>query len=399
MAAYNQAVIRVFDQTFKLIGEIDNYSSLIYTRKWQTYNEFETHISTYDNQLMQRGNFILINNDRYRSGVIEYIEDNEKETKDVILRGYCPRFLLFSRPGLPPAGQEYDTYNTQYENVIYGLIDKNCVNPANKNRVIPYLSCASSQNRGDIVSFQTTYKVIGDEISSLSTASRLGTAIRFEPQNDGSKLIFEVLEGIDRTYDNTERPPYVFARKWDRISERNYTESSIDYKNCAYVAGQGEGADREIVIIGNELTGFERREVFIDARDVSNEESDSSSTLEDRGKIKLADYALVKSFEATVKADDYREKWDLGDLVTIEDDKTGIRENRQIIEVQETYENGEYRVEPTMGEAFKGIAERMKRDSSQGSAVGLKGDPGKDGQDGKTARFEIVNGHLFAIYD
>lgn len=385
--------VRFFNQQLELIGDIDDYTALTYTRKWTTYNTFEMHVSKFDGELIRRGNFIMLNNDRYRSGIITYFEDNERETNDITIRGFCPRFLLFERPTIPPSGQDYDTYSTEVENILIGLIDRNCVNPENGNRKIPFLSCAESQSRGKKTSFQTAHKVLKDEISSLCTASNLGTAIHFDPTT--KQIRFEVLSGTDRTYDNSARPPYVFARKWDRLFERNYTESDTDYKNVAYVAGQGEGKDREILTIGDDVTGFGRREVFIDARDIGE---DAETTLEDRGKLKLAEYALVKSFESTVKTDDYRDEWDLGDFVTIEDDKTGIREDRQILEVKEVYETENYSIEPVMGEPLKTPQAILKRNTA--SPVSYQGKQGNPGENGKTPSFRLdEDGNLYAIYE
>ena len=385
--------VRFFNQQLELIGDIDDYTALTYTRKWTTYNTFEMHVSKFDGELIRRGNFIMLNSDRYRSGIITYFEDNERETNDITIRGFCPRFLLFERPTIPPNGQDYDTYNTEVENILIGLIDRNCVNPENGNRKIPFLSCAKSQNRGEKTSFQTAHKVLKDEIASLCTASNLGTATCFDPTS--KQIRFEVLSGADRTYDNGIRPPYVFARKWDRLFERNYTESDTDYKNVAYVAGQGEGKDREISTIGDDITGFGRREVFIDARDIGE---DAETTLEDRGKLKLAEYALIKSFESTVKTDDYRTEWDLGDFVTIEDDKTGIREDRQILEVKEVYETENYSIEPVMGEPLKTPQTILKRNAA--SPVSYQGKQGEPGENGKTPNFRLdEDGNLYAVYE
>lgn len=385
--------VRFFNQQLELIGDIDDYTSLIYTRKWTTYNTFEMHAPKFDGELIRRGNFIMLNNDRYRSGIITYFEDNERETNDITIRGFCPRFLLFERPTIPPSGQDYDAYNTEVENILIGLIDRNCVNPENGNRKIPFLSCAESQNRGEKTSFQTAHKVLKDEISSLCTASNLGTATHFDPTT--KQIRFDVLSGADRTYDNGVRPPYVFARKWDRLFERNYTESDTDYKNVAYVAGQGEGKDREILTIGDDVTSFGRREVFIDARDIGE---DAETTLEDRGKLKLAEYALIKSFESTVKTDDYRAEWDLGDFVTIEDDKTGVREDRQILEVKEVYETENYSIEPVMGEPLKTPQAILKRNAA--SPVSYQGKQGEPGENGKTPNFRLdEDGNLYAVYE
>lgn len=180
--------VRFFNQQLELIGDIDDYAALTYTRKWTTYNTFEMHVSKFDGELIQRGNFIMLNSDRYRSGIITYFEDNERETNDITIRGFCPRFLLFERPTIPPNGQDYDTYNTEVENILIGLIDRNCVNPENGNRKIPFLSCAKSKNRGEKTSFQTAHKVLKDEISSLCTASNLGTATYFDPTTKQIRL-------------------------------------------------------------------------------------------------------------------------------------------------------------------------------------------------------------------
>jgi Siphovirus ReqiPepy6 Gp37-like protein/F5/8 type C domain len=59
----------------------------------------------------------------------------------------------------------------------------------------------------------------------------------------------------------------------DSLRSRHYTESELNYKNIAYVAGQGEGIDRRVVELGTD-TGMNRHEIFIDARDVA-EETDS----------------------------------------------------------------------------------------------------------------------------
>lgn len=382
--------VRFFDQNLTFIGEIDDYTSLIYTKKWTTYNTFEIHTSTFDPVLMKRGHFILLQNDRYRSGIIEYIEDNEKLKQEVTLRGFCPRFLIYERPTIPQSGQDEETYNTEIENILLGMVDKSSVNPERKNRKIPCLVLDKSQNRGEKLSFQTRFKVLGDEMETLCKTSTLGTAIYFD--HGKKQLLFQILAGDDKTYDNGVRPPYVFAQKWDRVLERDYTESSVDYKNCAYVAGQGEGKDREMVVVGDEQTGFNRREIYFDARDIGE---DAEMSLEDRGKIKLADYALIKSFEAVVKAVDYRTQWDLGDFVTIEDDKTGIRENRQVMEVKEVYEEKKYAVEPVMGEALKTLPKKLRRDTnSMPEALS-----GKTGANGKTPIFRLdENGNLYASY-
>ena len=75
------------------------------------------------------------------------------------------------------------------------------------------------------------------------------------------------------------------------IYELEYTKDVSEYKNCAIVAGQGEGANREIVIVNDNLSGQDRKELFVDARDIED-----GTNLADRGKSKLAENTIIESF-------------------------------------------------------------------------------------------------------
>ncbi|NZA39866.1 Gp37-like protein [Eubacterium callanderi] len=386
--------IRFLNPDLKLIGEIDQYSSLQFTHKWNTYSVFELQVGTFNPLLFQTGNFILLEDNLNSLGYITQFSIEERHfKKTVTVKGFCPRWVYFNRPTLPPAGKDEDTFNTEIENIILGLMEHNCTNPENPNRKIPNLLLRTSQNRGEKLSFQTRYKWLYEEMQSLSELSKLGTGTELDYNN--KKIIFEVLQGVDRTYENGVRAPYTFSKDLNRINSRNYAESELDYKNCAYVAGQGEGADREVIILGNEKTGYDRREIFFDARDIGE---DANTTLEDRGKIRLAEYPYQKDFSAEVDARDYRKKWDLGDFVTIVDEETGIIEDHQITEVKETYEKGTRKVEPVFGQKLSGITDRIKKNAA--SPVSYQGKQGEPGENGKTPNFRLdEDGNLYAIYE
>jgi|LGOV01.1.fsa_nt_gb hypothetical protein len=356
--------IRILDEDLNLVGEVDNYASFFYIRKWHTFNEFEFHISKLL-PFIKKEYHIMVNNDPYRAGVIKYINVDEYDSRDVTIKGYCLRYLLTDRLILPIPGQGYDIYNTHVENIMDSLVVKNSINPFNPNRKINELINITPKNRGEILTFQSTYKVLSDELESLSELSGLGTSIKLDAKN--KQLVFEVLEGVDRTYDNSENLPYIFSKKFDNVIKQNYTTSNIGYKNMAYVGGQGEDADREIVLIGDELKGKNRKEVFIDARDIKE---DSEITLDDRGKVKLSEYPEILAFETDVLAKDYKKMWDLGDIITIKDDELGIVQNQRIIEVKETYENGGMKIEPTFGKPLLTIQKKIKQmvgDSNPGT--------------------------------
>ncbi|MGL5713674.1 MAG: Gp37-like protein [Paraclostridium sp.] len=370
--------IRIFDKDINFVGEVDKYTSLFFIRKWSTYGEFEFHVEKMNNELFKLGNIIMINNDSKISGVIEHIEDNEEEHKNVIIKGFSLLYYLSEKITVPPVNYAYDTFNTQIENIITSLVNTNVINPVDELRKIPLLENKTSKGRGDKIHFQTRYKNLEEELFKLSKHSGLGLEIWLDYKN--KKLIFEVLEGIDRSYTQQSMSPVYFSKKFDNIIKRNYIKSNIGYKNTAYVAGQGEGAERELVIVNNSNSGIDRRETFIDARDIAEGENIS---LEDRGKIKLSESNQIKTFECEVCSRGYRKDWDLGDIITITDPELNITVDYRIVEVKEIYEENGFKVETTFGTIIPTLIDKIKQINDtpvvDGFTSKVPGEPGKDG--------------------
>ena len=83
-------------------------------------------------------------------------------------------------------------------------------------------------------------------------------------------------------------------------------------------------------------SGFSRRELFIDARDLQRDSDpdkpmtaeEYAEALRNRGQEKLAEHKIVQSFNVTVRATDatynYKTDYFLGDTVTVLDRRLGI---------------------------------------------------------------------------
>ena len=134
---------------------------------------------------------------------------------------------------------------------------------------------------------------------------------------------------------------------WNVIYNRN--ESS--YKNFAYVAGAGEGSDRVIVTVDIRQPGEERSELYVDARDLQQEDGNGNKIpidsyreqLKQRGKEKLAEYRMVETISSNVDPNAnlvYKKDFDLGDYCTYVNTETGISTDKRITEIMETYEGG-----------------------------------------------------------
>lgn len=357
--------IRIFDKDINFLGEVDNFTSLFYIRKWETYGEFEFHLSKMDKTLIKKGNIIMLNKDGNRTGVIEHIEINEEGTEDITIKGFSLLYWLTQRITVPPVGQDNHSFNCNVEDIMIGLVRANAVDTVDINRKIPKLIVDTSKNRGDRLQFQTRYKNLSDELTKLSKGSGLGFTVDLDYRN--KQFIFKVLEGKNLSYGQGINPPAIFSKDYDNILKQNYIESDVGYKNVGYVAGQGEGADRQIEIISNELIGLDRRETFIDARDI-----EEGGSLIDRGRLKLSESQQIQSFECEVDTREYKKTWDLGDIVTTLNKKLGLRVDNRVVEIREVYESNGFKVEPTFGSPIPTLGEKIKQmtDSSSGGSSG-----------------------------
>lgn len=357
--------IRIFDKNLNFLGEIDSYTSLFYIRKWESYGEFEFHISEIDINLIKKGNIIMLNKDGYRTGVIEHIEDKQENKEDITVKGFSLSYWFTQRITVPPVGYAYHDFNTNVEDIMIALVKLNASDPMDIKRKIPYLQVEPSQGRGEVLQFQTRYKTLSDELTKLSKTSGLGFEVFLDYKN--KKLLFKVLSGRDLSYNQRLYPPAIFSIEYDNIINQTYIESNIGYKNVGYVAGQGEGADRQLEILNSEIQGFDRREVFIDARDI-----DEGGSLIDRGRVKLSESQPIQSFECEVDTKDYKNTWDLGDIVTTINKKVKIKIDNRVYEIKEVYENDGFKVEPVFGSPIPTLGEKIKQmtDSSTGNSSG-----------------------------
>lgn len=345
-----KANLKIFDKSLNFIGEIDDYTSLLFIRKWDTYGSFEFRVNSLKD-IIKEGYFIVLNNDPKKSGIIEYIELNREEVNGYVVKGFTLGYLVSFRITFPPTGQGYDTYNINTETIINDLVVKNCTAGS---RAINFLEVEASTGRGNKTNFQTRYKPLQEELTSIAKLDKLGYEVEFDFIN--KKFIFKVYEGRNLTINQNVLPPMLFSKKFDNVRNENFVISNLNYKNTAIVAGQGEGENREIIIVNDDNKGWNRRELFVDARDLS----EGNLTLQDRGKMKLAECEKVVSFDSEVETEGYIKEWDLGDFVTVYVLESGITLDKQIVEVKEVYEDSGNKIELNFGDPLKSLDDKIK---------------------------------------
>lgn len=348
--------IQIFTLDFQFLGEIDDYESLQFTRRAKKPGDFELHINLNKNNTdtLQEDNLIYLSPKKV--GVIRHREISRENTDELVIRGYTLNGLLNRRITVPPNGQAYDTIKATLETVMKHYVNRNAVNPTDSTRVIPNLVIADDLQRGPTVEWQSRYKQLDEELESLST-DEIGWAVTLDLEN--KKFVFDILEGRNLSVNQNENPPVIFSIDFDNVRNQVFTDSATSYKNTAYVGGQGEGENRAIAEVGTNATGLQRIETFIDARDVEDD-----TQLPSRGLEKLKEYQKILSFESQILTYGpfvYEQDWDLGDTVTVQDNKLGLTMDTPITEVKEIYESSGFQLEATFGHSVPTLVDKIKQ--------------------------------------
>lgn len=348
--------IRVLSPSLELLGEIDDYESLQFIRRFQKPGEFELHINLNKNltEVLQEDNFIYLS--PRKVGVIRYKEISRNDDEELVIKGYTLQGILSRRITYPPEGQAYDSIKAPLETVMKHYVISNAISPEDSTRIIQNLVVGNDLGRGPTVSWDSRFKQLDEELTALSSDT-IGWDMYIDL--DSQSFIFEVIAGRNLTTNQTTLPPVIFSIDFDNIKNQTFVDSATGYKNTAYVGGQGEGVNRAIAEVGNNLTGLERIEVFIDARDV-----EADTDLPSRGTYKLEEYQRIQTFESEILTYGpfiYGQDWDIGDTITATDKKLGLTLDTPITEVKEIYEPDGFVLEGTFGKIIPTLIDKIKQ--------------------------------------
>ncbi|MDY7044436.1 siphovirus ReqiPepy6 Gp37-like family protein [Virgibacillus sp. M23] len=366
MAQNKLMPIRILSQDLNLLGEIDNYESLQYPRSLHSIGNFDLRINRYKQhtEKLVKNALIMLGSQLNKVGIIKHreikLDENGKGSEQWTIKGYQLKGIVGQRLSIPPAHTDYDRKSGPAETVMKHYISQHLVNPDDPNRKIPHLVIAEDKGRGQHVTWQSRFKNIAEELQDISLATELGWDITLDLEN--KQFIFDVVEGINKTTDQSDVPPILFSPEFETVKSQSFSDSDLNMKNYGYVAGQGEGVEREVIEIG-ESTGLERVETFIDARDIEN-----SSELAARGQQKMKELQNEFYLEAEILSSSpfqYGRDYDLGDITTLQNRSWGLTRNARITEISEVYEPGAYQIEATFGQSRPTLTKKIKEQFSE----------------------------------
>lgn len=368
--------LRVFDlNTFDEIGEINVFETFIWPTAFNAYSTFELWAPVNDENkgLLKDGNIIWPDGSE-TAGIIEIVspDKNDKGVLRFNIKGRTLESLLTRRI-------IWGTYNKSSKDypstIICELVNQCVINPEDKKRKLPFLELADDPLVGEKITYQKTGGELYEAINKLATEASIGFKVVFDPRN--KRMIFQVLKGVDRTYGNeNDIEPIILDSDLQDILTSNYYRNSQDYKNIALVAGEDSGDARKKVIVGSEnVSGFDRREAYIDARDLQSGNTTGETTsltdeeynelLIQRGNEKLSELKVTETFEASLRITgsqyEFGKDYFVGDIVTAVDRDLGVIVDAQISAAQEEF-NGKYNLTITVGYSYPTLYRKIKRD-------------------------------------
>ena len=370
-------VFKVDDTTFENIGEVNQYDSLIWPDKFNGYASFElwAPITDENSEYFKKGNFLWCGGDN--AAVVEIVKStiDDKGTKTFNVKGRTLEMILTTRI----IWGTYNASNKYASSAMYEIVNQNCISPTNTKRKIPYLECAEDKQLGGKIYVQKTGGEVYDALTTIASSKDLGFNVLFKPKE--KKLIFEVVAGIDRTIEQSEVDPVEFSTDLEDILSSSYYSNNQDEKNVAFVQGEGDGASRASQISGNNnLGGFNRKELYVDARDLQSESVNENGTttsltpdeykaaLINRGDDKLSECDITETFEAQIRVFgdvqyEFGKDYQKGDKVTVRDRQLNVVVSARITEVEEGFDD-EYALVLTFGYSYPTIMQKVKRQIS-----------------------------------
>ena len=353
----------ILDSAFNVIGVVDEFISLIWTRRYYDCGSYELYLPAERFELLEQGEY-LYRAETQEAALIERraFERDENGGGRAIASGRMLEALLARRtiPALTELSGNAET-------VLRTLVSDNAITP--EARRIDALELGDESGVGGEVSVQLLGENLLEAIYSICAEQELSARISLDYLTN--RLRFIVWQGLDRTMSQTANSWAIFSDDFENISSSGYERDETDWFNFAYVHGVADDDSEVEVTVDNRGEGEALRELYVDAKGVKQKVDGAVMSLDDfkallrqEGLEALAEYAPVDAVDGCIGGGGslvYGQDFGLGDLCEYVDHEVGIAAQGRITEVTETFENNAVTVEAVLGEGALNIMQKIKR--------------------------------------
>lgn len=343
----------IMDTSFKSVLLIDAFESLLWVERYIGSGNFEIYSPVEINILKQiKKNYYAWTKDSDSLMIVETVQittDSESGPK-----------MIFSGRSLECILDHYIIWKQtvldgKLQDGVKKLLTENIINPSIPERKLDNFIFEESDDPAITsltLNAQYTGNNLYDVICSICETNKIGFKITLNSKN---QFVFKLYSGKDRSYEQMENPYIIFSSKFENIVSSNYIDSDTTLRNVALVAGEDSGESRKTIVVGSS-SGLDRRELYVDARDIQSEtsdgvmdENDYYEKLKTRGEQKLADCESTMTFEGemeTTKTFVYGKDFFKGDIVQFVNEY-GMEARVRVIELIRSQDASGYSTYPT----------------------------------------------------
>lgn len=385
-------MITILDDTMRIVDILRKYEYSQYELKAREIGTFTINAMLDKENLYlmdkTKNYYVLLDDDVF--GVIESVKrESDSETSRVFaIKGSLALKLLEYRV---IKGQV--TFKGKSYKYIEELVKQNLIMSDDENRNVALVVEFEDEERlkqiCSTVDKQVTGGSLWDEISEVAEADKLriilkpnvGVINTEHPQNiDGWTLIIGAGEDRTRHRANNAVSTVMFSQSLSNIANTDYIVDISKLRNTVYIAGEGEGTDRKWynIDVNSDITfgerkGWNRKELWVDARDIQSEQDNKKLTdaeyeelMKQRADEKAKDNDLSEEYKATVtdtaKQYTYKKDYNIGDFVTVADEELRMEIDAQITNVIVTRQDDREIIdlEFTYGSRIKDVIEESE---------------------------------------
>lgn len=249
--------VYILDSDFRKVDIIDDYTSLIWSRRYYETGDFELYCNASEKniELLQIGNYVMrIDDDEiFRIETVE-IETNVEEGDFITATGRDLRSILYQRV------TEYNwTYPAmRIETLVRQIVYNNFVEPDNELRKVDNFVVGTDQGLTDQYYSQIEVECqnIGEWIEDICDNYSWGWRVAFNEYSTDVgdyELIFDVYKGEDKT------DTVIFSEDYENLVDSSYKEDRTEYYNVMVV--NDDDSTTSAVFDSKQASGLERYEV------------------------------------------------------------------------------------------------------------------------------------------
>lgn len=181
------------------------------------------------------------------------------------------------------------------------------------------------------------------------TLQKIGLGIKADYNYQDKKIYLSFYSGQNRTRNQQERKQIVFSQELDSLLSYELTETTQGKYNIARISGKKN--DSVFWTQTGASAGLDRNEVYDDVGDLGQfSEIDHILAMQNSGELALQGFSTAIDSEIFADSYNYRQDYDVGDIVTIDIKDLSLQYNIRILEVCESYDANGYKITLILGE-------------------------------------------------